>query len=339
MNRPSVFSPLKDIPEETDESSSHRTKTVGKSTFQKKSTVLAAITKPISTVAKEKKKAADLIKDPEELQKIQNFFGGMKQKRLIAAQMDGLESAVGTDMEGHSEEEREKEAQELATEFFKKSAKKMFTLKTTISRLLVDKVFDLMLNGNEMALVHAKDFFKKMEELGLEICKDTRAVLIQLFSSGRDGSLFEIQKIESVYRELGIEDQLPESTPFMDYSKLDNESIRLLNKINLHLRQKSIAIDSLCQGDLETIQIEGAPGQPAELVQYIDNKKLCAILRKHKLSDDYELHENLLFFLCIHPDIALEKIMIRKLRVALKRIDENEYCKSLGTELRQNPLE
>jgi hypothetical protein len=120
----------------------------------------------------------------------------------------------------------------------------------------------------------------------------------------------------------------------MDYSKLDLESIRLLNKINALLKQKAIGIDSLCQCDLETIQIDGPPGTPAELVQYVENKKFCAILRKHNLSDDYELHENLLFFLCIHPDLALEKIMLRKLRVALKRIDENEYCRSLGTEPR-----
>ena len=63
------------------------------------------------------------------------------------------------------------------------------------------------------------------------------------------------------------------------------------------------------------------------------------MLRTHKLDDEYELYENLLFFWCIHPDLALDKLMLRKLRVSLTKVKDCEYYRSLGTDVRPDPYE
>jgi hypothetical protein len=133
------------------------------SNYQKKSTVLAALSG--SHDKSKKKKAADLIKDPEELQKVQDFFNKKKNNRLIAARAnpppDGLTSVAESEIE-MTEDEGESHAQKnekIAMDFFQKAAQKMFALKKTISTVLQGRIFDVMINGNETALVYAKDFF------------------------------------------------------------------------------------------------------------------------------------------------------------------------------------
>ena len=87
------------------------------------------------------------------------------------------------------------------------------------------------------------------------------------------------------------------------------------------------------------IQVSGGSSTDGETVQYIEDTNFCKLLRNAKVDDDYELHENLLFFLCIHPNAAMSKIMLRKLRVTLSKVKDNSYYQTLGMDLRKSPHE
>ena len=124
----------------------------------------------------------------------------------------------------------------------------------------------------------------------------------------------------------------------MDFTKLDKTSVRLLNSIIQHLAMNDIdGVEAFLGPNIKTIEIDTS--NRVEQIAYIEQDVFCEILRKNRLNDDYDLYENLLFFICVHPQMAVNKIMVRKLWVALKKVGENSYYRSLGTELRKNPLE
>jgi hypothetical protein len=66
-----------------------------------------------------------------------------------------------------------------------------------------------------------------------------------LFSSGPDGAIFEISLLEEVYKLLGVIEILPPSSAFMNYEKLDNTSIRQMNRINKYLNDKKIDLNDI----------------------------------------------------------------------------------------------
>ncbi len=94
-----------------------------------------------------------------------------------------METIGESELEMYSEEENQK-TEEISEEFFKKAAKIMFHKKTTTAMIMQGKIFDLMQNGQEIAVVFAKDFFNLLEEAGISISKDIRATLLPLFSFG-----------------------------------------------------------------------------------------------------------------------------------------------------------
>lgn len=57
---------------------------------------------------------------------------------------------------------------------------------------------------------------------------------------------------------------------------------------------------------------------------------MATVLWRLRLFEDYEVPESLLFTVCIDQNLALDKIMIWKLKVLLKKVASNGYCKSLG---------
>lgn len=85
-----------------------------------------------------------------------------------------------------------------------------------------------MLNNNETALIHAKDFLLAVNNLGLEVTKYERTYLLKIFGT-LNGSMFQVDSIQEVLEKLGIREDIPISGKFLDYSKLDNTSIRLMN--------------------------------------------------------------------------------------------------------------
>jgi len=47
-----------------------------------------------------------------------------------------------------------------------------------------------------------------------------------------------------------------------------------------------------------------------ETIEYVEQKQLANLMRKHKITDDYDLTEALMFMLCIDQNMALDKILI-----------------------------
>jgi len=118
-----------------------------------------------------KKKAGDIIKNKEELGKIQDFVKKNKKQRHINERLKQMDTVHETENEHNSEEENLK-AEEITEIFFKKAAKSMFQKKKTIALLMEGRVFDIMQAGREVAVVYSKDFFKRLEEFGLELSKE-----------------------------------------------------------------------------------------------------------------------------------------------------------------------
>jgi len=75
-----------------------------------------------------KKKAGDIIKNKEELGKIQDFVKKNKKQRHINERLKQMDTVHETENEHNSEEENLK-AEEITEIFFKKAAKSMFQRK------------------------------------------------------------------------------------------------------------------------------------------------------------------------------------------------------------------
>ena len=159
---------------------------------------------------------------------------------------------------------------------------------------------------------------------------------MEILSIGADGIL-EMEKIEHIFENLGVSERKPVSTPFLDFAKLNQKTIRFFNKLIKYIAMNFATIDPLISSIVKVLEIETDDGQ-TELVEYVDQKELCTILREKKILNEYDLGENyeeVLIFLSIDPDYSLDKLMVRKLRVALKKVRESKYCSYIGAELRQ----
>ncbi len=109
-------------------------------------------------------------------------------------------------------DEENKEAEfmnKVGTEFYHKAAKIMFQKNLTVSKVLGDRVFDMMINNRELELVYSKDMFNQFERMGVSCNKDERSIFVQLFSISQDGSQINVEKVKESFEMLGIRDSLP----------------------------------------------------------------------------------------------------------------------------------
>lgn len=78
-------------------------------------------------------------------------------------------------------DEENKEAEfvnKVGTEFYHKAAKIMFQKKLTVSKVLGDRIFDMMINNWELELVYSKDLFDQFEKIGVSCNKDEWAIFV-----------------------------------------------------------------------------------------------------------------------------------------------------------------
>jgi hypothetical protein len=149
---------------------------------------------------------------------------------------------------------------------------------------------------------------------------------------------FIVDKIHIVLENMGIKSGLPESSNFLDYSKLDYKSYRIANRIQIILSKNNVnTITPLIESYIKTVDIE-AKGKINQ-VQYISADDLNKVFKEFKIARELDLPEKLNFLLCISPNMALDKIMIKKLEKFLAMTKDNKYVSYIGTKRIDDPKE
>jgi hypothetical protein len=149
----------------------------------------------------------------------------------------------------------------------------------------------------------------------------------------------EYGKENSISKSNSLNEQSPATSCVTGIS-----SQAIINYIHLKLKEH-----------IQVIEIIDSKGKHNN-VEYINSDDLTKVLRENyvnlKIKDrnngeiikfktrvfkELEFHENLQFFLCISPNKALDKIMIKKLTSVLIACLDNEYIKAVGAVKRPDP--
>lgn len=276
--------------------------------------------------------------------------------------------------EGEAEEES-LTSEEVVRKFFFNLAELLHEKKLSLMSIIKKNVFDALYFQKEVQLIYIDDFFKSLREVGMRYTQRQKDEVTASMHIQELSGRFLLEMIDNILNNLGIKKGLPVSTRAMNYDSLDLKSIRIINRIlkfcKLELSQKNNSL--LEQSDtkispeeitnflyqqlksyIKIVEIVDGKGNPTD-IEYIESDDLSKFLRssyvilskpggsgsegkiKTRIITEMELHETLQFLLCISPNSALEKIMVKKFLALITQAAENEYILAIGGVRRPDP--
>lgn len=193
------------------------------------------------------------------------------------------------------------------------------------------------MNSREIQLIYIDDFFKSLREYGFRYSqKENTDVSLNLRIKNMNG-VFILEIIHKVMNGLGISNGLPPSNKFMNFEKLDMKSFRIINRILIFMKKRKLQnFSEVFKDKIKEIEVIDKDDK-ANSIEYVSADDLNEALVENKIVRDYELHENLQFFLCLSSDKAFDKIMIKKLNKMIEMCKDNEYVLSIGPNKRPDP--
>ena len=140
------------------------------------------------------------------------------------------------------------------------------------------KIWDRVINGKEYQLIKRMDLLECMQQNGLElefedrlIFKDVVKPILQDF--------INVEHVIQVLKRLGIVEDMPPASKYMNYDKLSGREIRIFNKINNYMQTHNIAdvLGIFSPGDTYKIVVQAKDKQ--EEIDVIHEDKLEAVLK------------------------------------------------------------
>jgi len=170
------------------------------------------------------------------------------------------------------------------------------------------KVFDKVIDGREYQLIKVKELLLSFKKIGIEFDQKDKKYLNDLLVPILN-DLVDIKVLERILGDLGIKEDIPVSTPQIDFSKLEGQTVRICNKIIRYMRAYDITdVSKLIQRD--EIELFNVVSKTKEhVIQTIQVSKFKDILKsKDIIKHGDDIDEKFLEFLQVSP--AHEDIIV-----------------------------
>jgi hypothetical protein len=227
----------------------------------------------------------------------------------------------------------EEEVERIKKEILFKIADNLFSKNQTLMDIFHKNVFDKVIDGKEYQLIRRASLINTFKNLGIPFSideqmyfKDLVRPIIQDF--------VDVKILKEIMEDLGISEDIPPSTRHMDYNKLEGPSIRIFNRIIKYMKRHKISdvVDFLCKENWDLIEVVGK--EKRDNIQVIEATKMRDILRnKDIIGYGEDLNDNFAEFLEVSPEYS-NIIMVRKLKKALKDIENCRYFQRFGVDRR-----
>jgi hypothetical protein len=159
----------------------------------------------------------------------------MKRSSLIA--MTKSSSAVTKQIiRKDSYTPKNEEIVETSQQLFLVLADYLFDNDLTIYRLLKDYIFGKVIDGIEFQLIKLDHFYMKLEECGFDVSYNDQKCIENLIKPILRDNV-KVDDIRFLLSNLGIDEKLPKSTKYLDYSNLKGPMIRIFNRIIQHIKK------------------------------------------------------------------------------------------------------
>lgn len=228
--------------------------------------------------------------------------------------------------------------QQLAQEFFIRLANFLFKKKLTLYQVIHHKIFDKMINGVEVELIHVEHFWRMLHKQGFKTITSERTAVNNLVKNKVLHEIFEVKTLRNVLEKLGIVEDVPLNTKEHNYEDLSGYGIRVINKIIREMQENKIfdLEHILGKENIETkrLTIHGK-SMPVDIVK-ADN--FLKALREREIIKRWEdLDENLQLFLraqSSNGEDTDELLMVSKLKKCIQDFKGCEFFEYYGFEPR-----
>ena len=266
-------------------------------------------------------------------------------------------------------------SEEITRKFFLNLAEYLHKNKMPLIRIIKKYIFDSVYYSKDVQLIYIDDFFKSLREYGVRYTQRQKDEVTESLIIRELNGWILIDMVDKILNSLGVKRGLPTTTKAMNYEGLDLKSIRIINRILMYANyeiwsKKSIEShhfqdvesDEIIQfiydklkDNIKIVEIVDSKGTPTD-IEYVHEDQISKLLRenyvylekkdaktgevgkfKSRIIKEMELHENLQFLICISPNRALDKIMVKKLMSLLRSWANNEYIRSIGAIRRPDP--
>lgn len=150
--------------------------------------------------------------------------------------------------------------------------------------------------------------------------------------------LCDIQGLKMLLENLGIKEDTPSKNKFLDYSKLEPNSVRIFNRIIIYLKDNNIQTveDFIGKENIEQTTIVSKTKE--YVIETVPTVKLRQIFRdKNIINNGEDIDENFIDFLEVSSDHG-DTIMIKKLQKAIEQIRTSRYFSYFGISKRTRRL-
>ncbi|CAI2376685.1 unnamed protein product [Moneuplotes crassus] len=267
-------------------------------------------------------------------------------------------------------------SEEIMRKFFFNLAELLREKKTPLISIIKKHVFDSIYFQKEVQLIYVDDFFKSLRDFGMSYTQRQKDEVTSNMNIQDLSGKFLLEVIDNILNNLGVKKGLPVSTKAMNYESLDLKSIRIINRILKYISSEisskhngmmdkprnSIGSDEVAaflyqqlKPLIKQVEVIDANGNPTD-IEYVESGDLAKLLReqyvylekkdlrtakmvkfKSRIITEMELHGSLQLLVCISPNSALEKVMVKKLMALITQAWHNPYILAIGAIRRPDP--
>ena len=211
-----------------------------------------------------------------------------------------------------------------------KIADTLFLNKSSLMDIIHKNINDKVIDGKEYQLIRRTHFVDRMINIGINLNLEEQIALSEILPLTLN-DYWDINGIKILLENLGIWEDIPESSKHLDYSKLEPNSIRLFNKIIKNMKESNISDpdEFIGQENIESVQIFSKTKE--DKIDVLKTSTLKTILKDKKILNHWEdLDENFIEFLEVSSNYE-DTLMMRKFRKALLQIKSSKYFSYFGT--------
>lgn len=232
--------------------------------------------------------------------------------------------------------------QAIAQEFFIRLAHFLFKKKLTLYQVIHSKIFDKMINGNEVELISVDHFWRLLQKVGFKVITSEKNAVNTMIKNPVLHEIIEVKGLRRILSQLGIVEDVPQNTKNFNYDDLSGIGIRVINKIVREMKNKKITdiTEFLGKENIEDKQL--VAGKKTEVVEIISAESFLKVLRQKAILRRWEdLDENLQIFLSLPSASSISKnslsgdqLMIRKIKKCVQDFQNCEFFEYYGVEPR-----
>jgi len=225
--------------------------------------------------------------------------------------------------------EDEDETEQIKKDILFKIADNLFSKNMSLMDVLHKSVIDKVIDGKEYQLITRTSLINNLMNVGVSLSLNDQVHFKDLIRPIMQ-DFVDVKLVLKILEDLGIFEDVPPSNKHLDYNKLEGPAIRIFNEIIRYMKTNEIidTLEFINKDNCDLIEVVGK--DKSDTIQVIQALKLRDVLRsKDIINYGDDLNENFTEFLEVSPEYS-DIIMIRKLKKAIRDIENCKYFRNFG---------